>query len=139
MKKISAALIFSIFLVFVSGCASSRNTTSILSAGLFLEREGTNSTEKYEARDIFYLLVNIDQPDSESVLRASWVAVDTNRLAPNSVISIDEITPTSSPVIFELENAGNFWPTGQYKVYLYVDGKESQVFEFEVHHDYFSE
>jgi len=95
--------------------------------------------DKYEARDIFYLIVTVDQALSDAVLRASWVAVDTNRLAPNSVISIDEITPTASPVIFELENAGNFWPTGQYKVYLFVDGKESTAIDFEVYHDYFAE
>ena len=72
-------------------------------------------------------------------MRASWVAVDTNRVAPNSVLKIDEIVPTSSPVVFELENAGNFWPTGYYKIYLYVNGKESEVIEFEVYHDYFTD
>jgi len=55
------------------------------------------------------------------------------------VIKIEEIVPTSSTVVFELQNEGNFWPTGQYKLYLYLDGKEMQVIDFDVYHDYFSE
>jgi|GEM_PF-6226997 len=139
MTKKSTLLILSICLVFISGCVSSGNTTSITSTGLFFDREGTKPTDKFDARDIFYLVVSIDQPVSDSILRASWVAVETNRLAPNTVLKIDEVIPTSSPVVFKLQNEGNFWPTGQYKVYLYQDGKEFQVIDFEVFHDYFSE
>ncbi|MCD6423997.1 MAG: hypothetical protein J7L35_00690 [Anaerolineales bacterium] len=54
------------------------------------------------------------------------------------MIKIEEIVLTSSTVVFKLENASNFWPTGQYKIYLYLDGKETQVIDFEVYRDYFS-
>ena len=139
MKTKSSLLILSIFLVIISSCGSADNSTVISSAGLFLDPEGTQPTEKYDARAIFYCIVILDQSIPDSTLRASWVAVETNRLAPNSVIKIDEIVPTSSTIVFKLQNDGNFWPTGHYKLYLYLDGKEIQEIDFDVYHDYFSE
>ena len=120
-------------------CSEIPARSSITSAGLFLDSEGTQPTDKYDARAIFYCTVTLDQPIPDSTLRASWVAIETNRLAPNSVIKIDEIVPTSPTAVFKLHNEGNFWPTGHYKLFLYLDGKEIQVIDFDVYHDYFTE
>ena len=139
MKTKSFLLIISIFLVITGACASSENTTTISSADLFLDPEGTLPTEKYDARAIFYCIVTLDQAAPDTILKASWVAVETNRSAPDFVIKIEEIVPTSDTVVFKLQNAGNFWPTGNYKIFLYLDGIETRVIDFEVYHDYFSE
>ncbi len=139
MKTISIILIISIFLIISSGCVSSANTTTVSTAGLYLDPEGTLPTDNFDARAVFYCIVTLDQPSPDMTLKASWVAVETNRSAPDYVIKIDEVVPTSSTVVFKLQNAGNFWPTGQYKVFLYLDGMETRVIDFDVHHDYFSE
>jgi len=139
MKTNFCFLVISIFLIIASGCGSSSIANTVSSAGLYHDSEGTQPTEKYDARAIFYCIVTLDQLITDSTLRASWVAVETNRLAPNSVIKIDEIVPTSSTVVFKLHNEGNFWPTGHYKLFLYLDGKEIMVIDFDVYHDYFSE
>ena len=122
-----------------SACAGSQNPTRLVAAGLYLDPEGSQPTEKYDARAIFYCIVNLDQLAPDTVLQASWVAVETNRSDQNFVIHIEDVVPTSNTVVFKLENAGHFWPTGQYQLYLYLDGKESRVIDFEVYHDYFSE
>jgi len=127
--KTKLLLILLIFLVIISSCGSADNSTAISSAGLFLDSEGTQPTEKYDARAIFYCIVMLDQPTPDTVLKASWVAVETNRSDQNFVIKIEDVIPTSATIIFKLENAGNFWPTGQYKIYLYLDGKETQVID----------
>ncbi len=139
MKTRNSFFLFLILLVLVSACGSSSTPTTIVSADLFLDPAGTQPTEKYDARAIFYCIVTLDQPAPETVLKASWVAVETNRSAPNLVIKIEEAIPTSSTVTFKLQNEGNFWPTGKYSVYLYINGKEADVIPFEVFHDYFPE
>lgn len=125
--------------ILVSACAGSQNPTRLASAGLYLDPEGNQSTEKYDARAIFYCIVTLDQLAPGTALKASWVAAETNRSDQNFVIKIEEVVPTSAAVVFKLENAGNFWPTGRYKIYLYLDGKETHVIDFEVYHDYFTE
>ena len=72
-------------------------------------------------------------------LKTSWAAVEANRSDQKFVIKIEDVIPTSATVVLKLENAGSFWPTGHYKIYLYLDGKETQVIDFEVDHNYFSE
>ena len=139
MKTRLILISFSILLVFIYGCVSPANQDMVNSAGLYHDREGLEPTNIYDARAVFYCVVILDEPIPDSTLRASWVAVDTNRLAPNSVLKIDEVTPTSSSVVFELQNQGNFWPTGSYRVFLYLDGKEIKAIDFEVFHDYFPE
>ncbi len=120
-------------------CSKVTAQSSIISAGLFLDPEGIQQTEKFDARAVFYCIVTLDQTAPGTILKASWVAVETNRSAPDYVIKIEEIVPTSDTVVFKLQNAGNFWPTGNYKIFLYLDGIETRVIDFEVYHDYFSE
>ncbi len=139
MKTKNSFFFLVILVVLISACGSNSTPSTIVSAGLFLDPAGTQPTEKYDARAIFYCVVTLDQPAPETVLKASWVAVETNRSAPNLVIKIEEIEPSSSTVVFELQNEGNFWPTGNYKVYLYINDKEALVIPFEVFHDYFPE
>lgn len=125
--------------VLISACAVPQNPTNLVSAGLYLDPEGNQPTEKYDARAVFYCIVTLDQLAPGTALKASWIAVETNRSASNFVIKIEEIVPTSPKVVFKLENAGNFWPTGKYKIYLYLDGNEIRDIDFDVYHDYFSE
>ena len=122
-----------------SACAGSQNPTRLVSAGLYLDPEGSQPTKIYDARAIFYCIVTLDQLAPATVIQASWVAVETNRSDETFVIKIEDLVPTSNTVVFKLENAGNFWPNGQYQVYLYLDGKETRVIDFEVNHDYYSE
>ncbi len=96
-------------------CSEIPARSSITSAGLFFDLEGTQPTNKFEAEDIFYCIITLKEPIPDTVLQISWVATDTDRAVSNFVIKIEEIVPTSSTVVFELQNEGNFWPTGHYK------------------------
>jgi len=140
VEKVSSILIIVMAVSFILGaCVPATDPSSLLSGGLFLDPDGSQPAGKYDARAVFYYIVTLDQPHPDSVLQASWVAVETNRADANYVIKIDEVTPIPDEVVFTLENEGNFWPTGQYRVYLYLDGVEIQTIDFEVFHDYFSE
>lgn len=139
MNKKIFLLIISILLIFPTGCVSSTSPTSISAAGLYLDPEGIQPTNIFDARSIFYYIVTLDQAAPDTTLKVSWVAVETNRSAPDYVIKIEEVVPDSSTVVFKLQNEGHFWPTGKYKVFLYLNGVETRVIDFEVLHDYFTE
>jgi hypothetical protein len=116
-----------------AACSGQEITPAIRSAGLYLDPEGTQPTDKYAAEDIFYCIVELEDPVPEMVLQISWVAADTDRAIPDYLIKIEEVVPTSSRVVFQLINEGNFWPTGLYKVYLYQDEYEIMILEFDVY------
>lgn len=139
MKLTKLVLLAAVILLFTcSACGSIATPTSITSAGLFLDPEGSQPTDKYDTLSVFYCLVSLDGLQSDTVLQVSWVAVDTDRTEPNFVIKIEEIRPSITTVLFQLQNEGNFWPVGTYKLYLYLDGKLDQEIEFEVIHNYSS-
>ena len=140
MSSKKLVLIFLIpLMLLINACGSVGNSTIISSAGLYLDPEGMQPTEKFDARAIFYCKVTLEGSGPDTTLQASWVAVETNRAEPNTVVKIEEIKPSDSTVVFKLQNESNFWPTGIYELYLYVDGNLDRVIQFEVAHDYFSE
>ena len=125
-------LITAILLTAVS-CSSNVNPDWISRAGLYADPAGTQPTDSYGWLDIFYLMIELDNVPPDVVIRASWIAVDTNRLRPDTVIKIEEKEAKTSPLIFELENAGNFWPVGEYQVNIYVNDTPYQEIQFTVH------
>jgi len=133
MKKGNCVLNLGLFLILlVSACSGKSSTARVENAGLFKDPAGNQSAEAYGWLDIFYCVVSVADPSPGTTVKASWVAVDTDRTSPNTVIKIEEKAVDSSPVIFELKNEGNFWPTGTYQVYLYLDGNFDRVIDFRV-------
>ena len=123
-------LLFS--LVLTSACGGKSSSANIADAGLYFDPSGLQPTTTYEWRDVFYCVIHVSGATPETVVKASWVAVDTDRAAPNSVLKIEEKTAGVSPVIFKLENIGHIWPVGSYEVYIYLDGDLDRVLEFNV-------
>ncbi len=139
MKTMKLVLITAALTILAcSACGSPANPTSISSAGLYIDPEGSQPTDKYDTLSVFYCLVTLDGLQSDKVVQASWVAADTDRAEPDFVIKIEEIRPSITTILFQLQNEGHFWPAGTYALYLYLDGKLDRVIEFEVIHDYFS-
>ena len=137
-KKLAIIILIPLLLL-INACGSVVNSTMISSAGLYLDPEGLQPTEKFDARAIFYCKVTLEGSGPDTTLQASWVAVETNRAEPNTVIKIEEIKPSDSTVLFKLQNESHFWPTGVYELYLYLDGNLDRVIQFEVAHDYSAE
>jgi hypothetical protein len=132
-KKIFLRILaFWIFLLSLCACAGSSSQTSIENASLYLDAGASQPTETYGWLDVFYCMVDISNPDPDAQIKASWVVVDTDRTRPNQVIKIEEKPADRDQVLFTLENYGNFWPTGDYRLYLYVNDREAQILEFKV-------
>ncbi|MFN2281406.1 MAG: hypothetical protein ACK2TZ_06040 [Anaerolineales bacterium] len=132
-KAVVCVIFASFIMLAASSCSSSANPDWISQAGLFTDPSGTQPTDSYGWREIFYLVVEFDQPPQEAIIQASWIAVDTTRLRPDTIIKIEEKEAQESPLVFELENAGNFWPEGDYQVNVYVNETLYKEIKFIVH------
>ena len=135
MKKKTAfqVLLSSLFLLTAVACSSKVDPNWISRAGLYTDPAGTRPTDSYDWRDIFYLVIELNDAPQDTIVQASWIAVDTNRLRPEAVLKIEEQPAQSSRIVFKLENAGNFWPVGVYQVNIYLDDTLIQEISFEVH------
>jgi hypothetical protein len=69
-------------------------------------------------------------PDDTKV-KAVWTAVSVEGADPNTLIDQTELTSGGGALTFNLSNAGP-WPTGQYKVELYLNDKLDRTLEFQV-------
>ena len=123
-----------ILAVLASSCAGGGNRPQIEDAALYLDPEGNQATTSFSWRVPFYLIIELSDFQDDTVVQASWIAMDTNRLAPETVMHIEEKTATSDLVVFDLTNEGNFWPIGDYQVNIYLNGKLVQELEYEVYH-----
>ncbi len=120
--------------VLAASCGEGANKPQIENAELYLDPGGTQATTSFSWTVPFYLIVNMTEAQEDTVIQASWIAMDTNRLNPETILKIEEKSPDGNQVFFSLTNEGHFWPIGDYQVNLYVDGKLAQELKFEVYH-----
>lgn len=87
-----------------------------------------------------YLVCQSDAVKKGEQVKASWIAADTNNVAPPNY-KIDESTlnvpqdPTNGQVWtakFSLSKPNNGWPVGTYRVDISVDGTQTQSVPFTV-------
>jgi len=129
--KLTGILILAIL---AASCSAGKKQPQIANAGLYKDPEGRELTTSFSWRIPFYCIVSLVDAPADTVVQASWIAMDTNRLAPETVIKIEEKSAQEGRVVFELVNEGNFWPIGDYQINLYLNGKLAQELEFEVYH-----
>jgi len=131
-RKIIQLLLLCLIILAAASCSSNVDPGWINQAGLYADPAGTQPTDSYNWRETFYLIVDLNDAPSDTVVQASWIAVDTNRLQPDTVVKIDT-KEARSRLVFEIENGGNFWPVGQYQVNLYLNKTLIMEIPFEVH------
>ena len=112
-------------------CSFSASTANIKDAYLAADPDGEQHTEVFTTDQIFYLLVDLANAPDDTVLKAIWIAVEVEDVEPDFVIDEVEITTGLPVVTFDLSN-DYLWPTGTYKVDLYLNGDLDQSLEFEV-------
>lgn len=136
-----AALLFFILLaVFMVACNLSYSTATITNAVTAKDVKGDNFdpvgiTDTYPFdHGTFHAVVTIANAPSDTALRAVWTAVDVGSAsAPNT--KIDETTlkvEGSRNVDFTLSPKSGQWPSGSYKVDLYLNDKLDRTLKFSV-------
>ncbi len=119
------------FLVACGGGEISLSTANIASARLAKDDSGAQATTTFSPTDTFYLLVDLANAPDDTTVKAEWTAVSVAGADPNTILDDVELTSGSSTLTFDLAN-DNPWPTGDYKVDLYLNGELDQTLTFRV-------
>jgi hypothetical protein len=110
-------------------CEVSASTASISSATLTADSAGGAETTQFTPDQPFYLIVGLSNAPDSTKVKAVWYAVDEAGVATQFVDK--EVEGSGSPITFSATNA-NPWPTGNYKVELYLNDKLERTLEFTV-------
>ena len=111
------------------GCSAS--TANIGEAWMARDYEGTQRTATFGPSEVFYCVVELKNAPDDTTVKASWTAVDVEGADPDTFITETVLTSGSGNLHFELSN-DNLWPTGRYKVDLYLNDELDRTLEFEV-------
>jgi hypothetical protein len=112
-------------------CSFNASTASIKSAEMARDNEGTQPTTTFSPQDTFYCNVELANAPDDTKVKAVWTAVQVDGTDPDTKIDETEITSGSGTLHFKLSN-DNPWPTGKYKVDLYLNDKLAKTVEFQV-------
>jgi hypothetical protein len=121
-----------VVMVLVSlACGFSASTANIKDAYMSADEAGTQKTTEFAQDAVLYAVVTLANAPDDTTLKAVWYAVNAQDTEPN--YKIDEVTTTTGDgvVPFTLTN-DNLWPTGTYKVELYLNDKLEKTLDFEV-------
>ena len=113
-------------------CGGSFSTANIDSAILSTDEAGTQKTTVFAQDQIFYCIVTLANAPEDTTLKAVWTAVDVEGEQPDLLIDQTEATAGNQNVFtFNLSN-DQLWPTGKYKVDLYLNDALDRTLNFEV-------
>jgi len=111
-------------LLALSACSFSASSATISSAKMARDQDGKQPTETFSPDEPFYCIVELSNAPKDTKVRAVWTAVKAEGADPNTRIDEAKTTSGSGQLQFNLSNQGP-WPTGDYKVDLYLnDAKE---------------
>ena len=86
---------------------------------------GKTTVNSYHPLETFCVFADAQGMKAGSIIRAVWVAVDAQGVAPNTRINTSDYTykPGIQHVFFKLSTWDDSnWPVGSYKVSLFLDG-----------------
>jgi hypothetical protein len=89
------------------------------------DNTGKTTTSSYSPSDAFYVYADLSGLSKGSVVEAKWYAVNAQGVDANMMINTSDYTYESGTgyVYFQLTTSdGSNWPTGAYRVDLFLDG-----------------
>lgn len=116
-------------------CAALSQELSLTNLRMAFDQDGKNVTTTFSPTDIFYAVADLKNAPQDTKVEAKWTVVNAADTEPNlefqtQTLDITEQSFTGT-IYFQLSNDEG-WPTGQYKVDLYLNGTLAQTAEFSV-------
>ncbi len=118
---LAASAVFAVTLA----CSALASTPTVSNIRMTTDDTGKTTTSNYASGDKFYVFADLSGITAGSVIEAKWYAVNVTGVNANSEINTSDYTYVSGVgfVYFQLStNDGSDWPTGSYRVELYLDG-----------------
>lgn len=133
-SRLSILLAVSALIASALACAVG-GELSLENARMAFDSDGQNVTTTFSPSDVFYVVADLNNAPAGTVVDAKWIAVSVEGSGANEVFyeqsyenSEDGFTGI---VYFQLSNDSP-WPTGSYKVELYLNGALTQTVAFSV-------
>lgn len=130
-SKFTLILVLTALILSSMACEFSASTANIADAWMSVDEAGDNPVSAYTQDAVFYAQVDLQNAPDGTILKAVWTAVDVQDTDPGLVITESEFTTGSGLISFNLSN-DNLWPTGEYKVDVYMNGTLTTTLEFSV-------
>jgi hypothetical protein len=130
-------VLFAVFALVVSSLACSFGNTELglTNLRMALDQDGKNVTTTFSPTDVFYAVADLANAPQSTKVEAKWTAVNAADTEPNLEFQTQNLDITeesfSGTIYFQLSNDEG-WPTGQYKVDLYLNGTLAQTAELSV-------
>ena len=131
VKKFPMLLALMALILSTLACEFSASTANISDAWMSADEDGAERVTAFAQDAVFYAQVDLQNAPDDTTLKAVWIAVEVQDTEPNFVINETELATGDGLVHFTLSN-DNLWPTGKYKVDLYINGELASTLEFEV-------
>ncbi|HRN51688.1 MAG TPA: hypothetical protein PLC52_10435 [Anaerolineales bacterium] len=134
MKNVNFKVLLAIGVLAIAAlaCGFSANTANFEQAYMSADAAGTAPTSVYGANDVFYAIVDLANASDSTEVRAVWTAINVAGESPNTLIDEVSIESGDALLTFDLANTGMLWPTGTYKVDLYLNGELETTLNFQV-------
>ncbi len=117
--------------LFILACGFNISTANIGDAWMATDESGQVRVTSYGQSDVFYAIVDLrNAPDGTSV-KTVWTAVRVEGFPANQVIDEAALSARSGLLYFTL-TPDSLWPTGEYKVDIYLNDKLDKTLRFEV-------
>ena len=134
MKKLFPVLLAVLALV-ASTLACSLTEMSLENARMAFDQDGKNVTSTFSTSDVFYVVADLNNAPKDTNVVAKWYAVKVEGYDPDYMFKDMTYTVAedsfSGTVYFQLSNDSG-WPTGDYKVELYLNNELKQTVNFNV-------
>jgi phosphoglycerol transferase MdoB-like AlkP superfamily enzyme len=132
-NRVALGAVFAALLAATLACGGEVNVSSAKVADAYMsaDEDGANRTTVYSQDATFYAQVDLQNAPDDTVLKAIWTAVDAQDTDPGLVMKEMEYTTGSDKVYFTLSN-NDPWPTGTYKVDIYLNAELVNTLDFSV-------
>lgn len=115
----------------VMACGGSVSTANVADAWMSADEAGETRVTSYAQDSEFYAQADLKNAPDDTAIKAVWTAVEVADTEPGLVINETEFTTGSGLIHFTLSNDG-LWPTGSYKVDIYLGEELVKTLEFSI-------
>ena len=136
MKRIAPILLAVLALVFSSlACEALSTEMSLENLRMAYDEDGNQVTSTFSSTDVFYAVADLKNAPQGTAVMAKWIAVDVENTDPELEFQEQTIDITeesfSGTIYFQLSNDDG-WPSGTYRVDIYLNDALTQSLEFTV-------
>jgi len=128
---VSISIAFVLLLATTLACSFNASTANIQNARMARDYDGNEPIQVFTEDETFYCVADLANAPDDTTVKAAWTAVAVEGADPDTFIDETELTTGSGTLHFELSNDG-VWPTGTYKVELYLNDELQETLEFQV-------